>query len=41
MSNDSASEITGLLLAWNDGEPAALEKLAPLVESELRRLARS
>ena len=41
MSNESASDITGLLLAWNDGEPAALEKLAPLVESELRRLARS
>jgi RNA polymerase sigma factor (TIGR02999 family) len=40
MSHASSSEITGLLLAWNEGEPAALEKLAPLVEHELRRLAR-
>jgi RNA polymerase sigma-70 factor (ECF subfamily) len=35
------NEITDLLLAWNDGEQAALEKLVPLVEVELRRLARS
>jgi len=41
MSIDSSSEITDLLLAWNEGEPEALEKLVPLVESELRRLARS
>jgi len=41
MSNASSSEITGLLLAWNNGEAAALDKLAPLVEHELRRLARS
>ena len=40
MSIDSLNEITDLLLAWNDGEPEALEKLAPLVEHELRRLAR-
>jgi RNA polymerase sigma factor (TIGR02999 family) len=40
MSIDSLNEITDLLLAWNDGEPDALEKLAPLVENELRRLAR-
>jgi len=36
-----SNEITDLLLAWNDGEQTALEKLAPLVEVELRRLARS
>lgn len=37
----SANEITDLLLAWNDGEPSALDELVPLVESELRRLART
>ncbi|HKQ03646.1 MAG TPA: ECF-type sigma factor [Blastocatellia bacterium] len=31
--------ITQLLLAWSDGDPAALEQLAPLVERELHRLA--
>ena len=41
MSIDITNEITDLLLAWNDGEQAALEKLVPLVEVELRRLARS
>src|ERR1700752_4521891 len=41
MSIDITTEITDLLLAWNDGEQAALEKLVPLVEVELRRLARS
>jgi RNA polymerase sigma factor (TIGR02999 family) len=40
MSIDSSSEITDLLLAWNEGEASALEQLVPLVESELRRLAR-
>ena len=34
------SEITGLLIAWSDGDPAALERLLPLVERELHRLAR-
>ena len=29
-----------LLRAWSDGDEAALEKLLPLVEAELRRLAR-
>lgn len=32
--------ITQLLLAWNNGEEKALEDLIPLVEQELRRLAR-
>jgi RNA polymerase sigma factor (TIGR02999 family) len=41
MSVGTTNEITDLLLAWNDGEQTALEKLAPLVEVELRRLARS
>ena len=37
----TTNEITDLLLAWNDGEQTALDKLAPLVDVELRRLARS
>jgi RNA polymerase sigma factor (TIGR02999 family) len=32
--------VTQLLAAWSDGDEEALEKLAPLVESELHRLAR-
>ena len=32
--------VTQLLQAWSDGEPSALERLTPLVEPELRRLAR-
>lgn len=33
------AEITRLLLAWSDGDQAALEKLLPLVEKELHRIA--
>jgi RNA polymerase sigma-70 factor (ECF subfamily) len=33
-------DITRLLLAWNEGDHDALGKLAPLVEAELKRLAR-
>lgn len=36
-----ASDVTRLLIAWCEGDSGALEKLAPLVESELRRLART
>ena len=36
----ATSEITGLLIAWSDGDQAALEGLLPLVERELHRLAR-
>lgn len=36
----SAPEITHLLNAWCQGDQSALEQLAPVVESELRRLAR-
>ena len=32
--------VTNLLLAWNDGDAAALDRLIPLVASELRRIAR-
>jgi RNA polymerase sigma factor (TIGR02999 family) len=31
--------VTELLLAWSDGDPAALNRLMPIVEGELRRLA--
>ena len=33
-------EVTQLLLAWNDGDESALDKLVPQVYQELRRLAR-
>jgi RNA polymerase sigma-70 factor, ECF subfamily len=36
-----ASEITELLVDWNNGNQSALEKLLPLVERELHRLAHS
>lgn len=32
-------QVTDLLLAWNHGEKTALEKLMPLVEKELKRIA--
>jgi RNA polymerase sigma-70 factor (ECF subfamily) len=35
----SPSEITQLLIAWCDGDQTALEKLMPLVEGELHRIA--
>src|SRR5882672_8599405 len=41
MLRSSQNEITALLLAWHEGDAVALEKLVPLVESELRRLARN
>jgi RNA polymerase sigma factor (TIGR02999 family) len=31
--------VTELLIAWNNGDPEALDQLMPLVETELRRLA--
>jgi RNA polymerase sigma factor (TIGR02999 family) len=36
-----SKSVTGLLRAWGDGDERALERLLPLVEAELRRLARS
>ena len=32
--------VTELLIAWNDGDSSALNRLMPLVEVELRRMAR-
>jgi RNA polymerase sigma factor (TIGR02999 family) len=40
MTTPSSQEITQMLLAWSDGDQAALEKLTPLVYAELRRLAK-
>ena len=39
MQTHSPNDITRLLTAWTDGDQSALEKLVPLVESELHRLA--
>lgn len=39
MVKSSPIEITQLLLAWGQGEQAALDQLTPLVYDELRRLA--
>lgn len=33
------AEVTGLLVAWSEGDRAALDRLLPLVEGELRLLA--
>ena len=33
------ADVTQLLLAWNNGDPAALDNLMPIVYAELRRLA--
>ena len=41
MKNEqTSSDITGLLLAWNGGDDQALEALIPTVCEELRRMAR-
>ena len=40
MSSLSPQEVTQLLADWGSGDRSALEKLLPLVHSELRRIAR-
>jgi RNA polymerase sigma factor (TIGR02999 family) len=40
MSPDPAAPITQLLLRWNAGEESCRDELIPLVEQELRRIAR-
>jgi RNA polymerase sigma factor (TIGR02999 family) len=40
MATPSTQEITQLLVAWNDGDAAALEQLTLLVHTELHRLAK-
>ncbi len=39
MPAQSAPDVTQLLLAWREGDNRALERLAPLVYGELRKLA--
>jgi RNA polymerase sigma factor (TIGR02999 family) len=39
MTTPFPQDVTQLLLAWSEGDPSALEKLLPLVDAELRRLA--
>jgi RNA polymerase sigma factor (TIGR02999 family) len=41
MPMSSSGQVTELLRAWNLGDPHALEQLIPLVEAELRRVARA
>lgn len=40
MPTEPRGEVTELLRAWADGEDDAFDRLTPLVEAELRRLAR-
>src|SRR5258708_21839822 len=40
MTQAPPEQVTGLLLAWSNGDQAALDKLIPLVYAELHRLAR-
>ena len=39
MATGNTSDITGLLVAWSDGDADALEQLIPLVDRELQQLA--
>jgi RNA polymerase sigma factor (TIGR02999 family) len=39
MKEAAPGAITGLLAAWSGGEPAALERLMPIVHRELRAIA--
>ena len=39
MAEPLSQEVTRLLIAWRQGEPAALDELVPLVYDELRRIA--
>jgi RNA polymerase sigma-70 factor, ECF subfamily len=39
MTESDTQEVTGLLIAWSNGDRTALDQLMPLVYRELRRLA--
>jgi len=39
-SAESTADVTGLLIAWSEGDSAALDALLPVVYAELRRQAR-
>jgi hypothetical protein len=40
MPKPNPHEVTQLLLAWSEGDKAAMDQLIPLVYGELRRLAK-
>ncbi len=40
MATPDPADVTDLLKAWGGGDPAALDRLAPVVYEELRRIAR-
>jgi RNA polymerase sigma factor (TIGR02999 family) len=40
MSPESTQDISGLLVAWSNGEDEALRRLIPVVYTEIRRIAR-
>jgi RNA polymerase sigma factor (TIGR02999 family) len=40
MAAETSGDVTEMLLAWNRGEPGALERLLPAVQDELHRVAR-
>src|SRR5438067_9023013 len=40
MPSPSTADVTQLLLRWGQGNEAALNQLVPLVQAELRRIAR-
>jgi len=40
MDSTKHEDITGLLVAWRNGSPQALDELIPVVYAELRRIAR-
>src|SRR5260370_3923270 len=39
MAAKSSHDVTGLLLAWGEGDRTALDRLIPLVHDELHRMA--
>src|SRR5947207_1721641 len=39
MTQSSTHDVTELLVKWSNGDKAALDKLMPLIQQELRRLA--
>ncbi len=41
MGPAESHDITGLLVAWSKGDRGALDRLVPLVESEMRQIARA
>jgi len=40
LMEESANEVTRLLVAWREGDQQALDRLIPLVEAELHRIAK-